>query len=299
MMTCAFFLKIVWTCSPKHAEANARVHFWRDTAKKCAISNFLKLSHTFSLKITIFWVQYGCREELPWSRFRAHVRSPLISAYHYWVNPRCSPLLWHGDSVNGCLLRTLLNARCLLGCGNLIPSTSLVLIWTWRKVGKRGKIVSTGTSKLLFKMVQHHWCCWKSEGCRTTKYSKRQEIFDTFKLSTADAAKYDTVLAHFDDYCKPSYHKAYQDYLFFTRSQTPGKSMESFYNDVFRLLLEAGLLDVTTQELKERLFAAPLVSLNRSSLSFSTFCQRKPLLFAATLRLLPCYERKLLHATKL
>ena len=86
------------------------------------------------------------------------------------------------------------------------------------------------------------------------------EIFSTFKLSAADQDNYATVISKFDEYCGPSHHKAYQDYLFFNRMQKQGEPVETFYNDCLRLLLDSELLDVSKDALKDRLLLYKLTS---------------------------------------
>ncbi|CAH1188736.1 unnamed protein product [Phyllotreta striolata] len=101
-----------------------------------------------------------------------------------------------------------------------------------------------------------------------------QKKFRTFNLTSEEKKNFDTVVAAFENYCKPLRNETYDRYKFFTRKQQEGETFDSFVTDIkdlanlcnfgtlqdslIRDRIVSGILDASLQE---RLLQYPQLTL--------------------------------------
>lgn len=66
--------------------------------------------------------------------------------------------------------------------------------------------------------------------------SEAVDVFFSFGLSTEDAAKYDTVVKAFNDFCEPKTNEVYETYKFNNRNQHIGEPFDNFLVDIKKMV---------------------------------------------------------------
>lgn len=73
--------------------------------------------------------------------------------------------------------------------------------------------------------------------------SEAVDVFYSFGLSDEDAAKYDTVVKAFDEFCEPKSNEVYETYKFYSRNQQMNEPFDNFLIDLKKLVRKCGFDD--------------------------------------------------------
>ena len=85
--------------------------------------------------------------------------------------------------------------------------------------------------------------------------AKRQarEVFNSFTMTEDERKSYNEVLKKFDEYCTPKKNETYERYIFNSRNQAPGETIEQFVTELTLKAQTCGFGDLRDSMIRDRI----------------------------------------------